>query len=75
MSQHGLPGSNNQQGMVVEKPKSDVYTVMLFIALAAVLAAIGLLSSELNKYEWDTNAQKVKSAPTSWVAPSAGDVA
>jgi len=59
MSQQGFPGLGNQspqqQGVAVEKPKSDVYTVMLLIALLAIGAAIALLASELDKYNWITN--------------------
>ena len=46
MSQQGFPGLGNQspqqQGVAVEKPKSDVYTVMLLIALLAIGIAIAL---------------------------------
>jgi hypothetical protein len=46
--------------MPSEKPKSDVYTIMLLIALLAVGAAIALLCSEMNKYEWDYKAQTIQ---------------
>jgi hypothetical protein len=45
--------------MPSEKPKSDVYTVMLLIALLAVGAAIALLCSEMSKYDWDWKAQSI----------------
>jgi hypothetical protein len=73
MSQPGYPsGLPNQQqaqrGVAVEKPKSDIYTVMLIIALISILCAIGLLSSELSKYDWDFKPQgtrpKVQVIPT-----------
>ena len=63
MSQPGFPSNlsnqSQQRGVVVEKPKSDVYTVMLIIALLAIGAAIGLLCSEMSKYDWDIKAQSV----------------
>jgi hypothetical protein len=64
MSQPGFPSNLSnpvaqQRGMAVEKPKSDVYTVMLIIALLAIGAAIGLLCSEMSKYDWDIKAQSV----------------
>jgi hypothetical protein len=46
--------------MSSEKPKSDVYTVMLVIALLAVGAAIALLCSEMSKYDWDWKAQSIQ---------------
>jgi hypothetical protein len=57
-----LPGLNNPnaQGMPTEKPKSDVYTVMLVIALLAIFSAIALLGSEMGKYEWDFKAQSIQ---------------
>ncbi len=61
-----LPGLNNPggpQGMPSEKPKSDVYTVMLLIALMAVGAAIALLCSEMSKYEWDYKASSIQRPP------------
>ncbi|OHB72837.1 MAG: hypothetical protein A2V70_01450 [Planctomycetes bacterium RBG_13_63_9] len=34
------------------KPKTDIYTVLLGIALTALLIAIVMLYLELNMYEW-----------------------
>lgn len=63
MSLPGLSNQGAQQGIPSEKPKSDVYTVMLIISLLAVGAAIGLLCNEMNKYDWDMNAQSVQRPP------------
>jgi hypothetical protein len=49
--------------MPAEKPRSDVYTVMLVISLLAVFAAIGLLSLEMDKYGWDIKAQSIQRPP------------
>ena len=43
MSLPGLSNQNGPQGIPTEKPRSDVYTVMVLIALLAVGAAIALL--------------------------------
>jgi hypothetical protein len=62
-----LPGLNNPgapQGLPSEKPKSDVYTMLLMIALLAIGAGIAMLCNEMNKYEWDPKAQSIqKPAP------------
>ena len=60
MSLPGLNNPNAPQGMSAEKPKSDVYTVMLVIALLAIFSAIALLCSEMGKYEWDFKAQSIQ---------------
>ena len=69
MSQQGFPGLGNQspqqQGVAVEKPKSDVYTVMLLIALLASGLSIGALASELDKFNWE-----IKPAPAPSKAPA-----
>jgi len=59
-----LPGFNNpaqspQSKGSSEKPRSDVYTMMLLIGLLAVLAGIFLLCSEMSKYNWDFKANNV----------------
>jgi hypothetical protein len=49
--------------MPSEKPKSDVYTVMLIISLLAIGSAIALLCNEMSKYQWDYKAQSVQRPP------------
>ncbi|MBI1904403.1 MAG: hypothetical protein HYS13_25180 [Planctomycetia bacterium] len=56
------PDLSSQQGVVVQKPKSDVYTMMLVISLIAMAVAIIFLLIEASKYDWDFKAQDVKSA-------------
>ena len=63
MSLPGLSNQNAPQGISSEKPKSDVYTVMVLIALLAVGSAIGLLCNEMNKYDWDLKAQSIQRPP------------
>jgi len=41
----------------VEKPRFNVYTMMLILAFAAICAACFCLNAELNLYEWDIKAQ------------------
>ena len=51
-----LPGSNladEPRGVVVEKPKANVYTVLLGIALVAIIIGCVCLYAELNVYKWD----------------------
>jgi hypothetical protein len=40
------------RGVVLEKPKSNIYTVLLGLALTALLVGIVCLYAELNAYEW-----------------------
>jgi hypothetical protein len=53
---------NPQQGVVVQKPRFDVYTMMLLIAFFAIVIGIVCLALELNRYQWDTKAPAVPSA-------------
>lgn len=53
MSQQDL---TNQQGVYVQKPRSDVYTMLLFLSLVAMLVAIVCLYLEGDKYQWDIRA-------------------
>lgn len=41
------------RGVSVVKPKSDIWTVLLGIALAAILIAILCLCLEMARYDWD----------------------
>lgn len=55
MSQPDLNQIN--RGVYVEKPRFNVYTMMLILAFAAICAACFCLNAELNLYEWDIKAQ------------------
>jgi hypothetical protein len=61
--------SVNQPGVVVQKPKADVYTVMLCLSLAAILLAIGFLAWEWAQYDFKTSPEGVSAAPTVTLAP------
>lgn len=54
------PGAG--RGVVVQKAKSDVYTVMLGIALTAIIIACILLWLEWKRYEYDLKASSYRAA-------------
>jgi hypothetical protein len=54
-------------GVFVQKAKSDVYTVMLGLSLAAILIAILFMFLEMSRYDMDFKAQSVQH-----VRPTAG---
>lgn len=43
-------------GIVVQKPKADVYTWLLLVALIAIIIACTFLGMELKRYDWDYKA-------------------
>jgi hypothetical protein len=63
----------NQPGVVVQKPKSDVYTTMLFLSLLAILLAILCLYLEMKAYNLDIKADeaRLRSAAVPVAAPLA----
>jgi uncharacterized membrane protein len=40
-------------GVPVQKPRSDIYTMMLFLSLLALGAAIALLCVEMSRFNWE----------------------
>jgi hypothetical protein len=52
-------------GIYVPKPKPDVYTMMLVVALLALILAIVYLLLELRTYHWETKAPMARAAATS----------
>lgn len=50
------PHLTAQQGVVVQKPKSDVYTVMLIVSCLAILISIVFLLVEMSRYNFDYQA-------------------
>ncbi|MDA7979939.1 MAG: hypothetical protein MPJ50_14315 [Pirellulales bacterium] len=52
------------QGVVVPKPKSDIYTAMLGLALLFVLIAIIMLAVVMNAYGWDYSAAETRLSAT-----------
>lgn len=44
--------SSGNQGVYVKKPKADIYTALLFVALVALIIGIIMLVKEMDRYEW-----------------------
>ena len=63
MSQLG--STEKGAGIPVPKPRPDIYTVLLGLALGAILIAIILLVLELGRYGWDWKAASIRFAMTS----------
>lgn len=55
MSTQGLINPQ-QQGVVVQKPKFDIYSMLLLISFLAILVGCLCLALELNRYDWNFNA-------------------
>ncbi len=65
MSQLG--STEHGPGIPVQKPRPDIYTVLLGLALLAIIIAIIMLVLELGRYGWDYKAASVRlsmAAPT-----------
>jgi hypothetical protein len=59
MSQTDL---TNPGGIYEERPRSNVYTAMLGVALVAMILASALLALELKRYEFDYKGERAKAA-------------
>jgi hypothetical protein len=46
------PKAAATRGVVVEKPRANIYTAMLALSLAAIIIACICLYAEMNAYEW-----------------------
>jgi hypothetical protein len=62
-----LPDSTNEGGIYEERPRSNIYTAMLGVALVALAFASAMLAMELKEYNWDWKAEDAKG-----VNPSSG---
>ena len=62
MSTQGLTNVP-QQGVVVQKPKFDVYTMLLIIAFLAIVIGCICLALELNRYDWNFKATTAMAWP------------
>ncbi len=51
-----IPGG---PGVPVSKPKSNIYTMMLFLSFIALSLAITMLCLEMQKYDWKFKADDV----------------
>ena len=57
------PGyGDSGRGVYVEKPKSNIYTVLLAVALFALIVASIFLAIENSRYEWDRKAPNASAA-------------
>lgn len=52
--------TDSPRGVYVQKPKADIYTVMLAIAFVAILVACVCLFLEMKAYNYDIRAQEGK---------------
>lgn len=57
------PQDSTSPGIYNEKPRSDVYTVLLAISLTAIVIAILLLVVELSRYGGQTSPRGAGPAP------------
>jgi hypothetical protein len=64
-----LPGSTDKSGGPYRKPRADVYTVLLAVALVALLIGILCLYLEMKAYDW-----KIRGGP-SVMRPAASAIA
>ena len=51
------------RGVYVEKPRANIYTMLLVLSFLAICAACLCLHGELSAYNYDTKAQGAKVAP------------
>jgi hypothetical protein len=58
MSQLG--STDRGPGIPVQKPRPDIYTVLLGLSLLAIIIAIVMLVLELGRYGWDYKAASVR---------------
>lgn len=61
-----LPGSNNLSDSA-PKPRADLYTVLLVVALLALIIGTAFLWAETRDY----GSPPYQGAPSAWVAPQA----
>jgi hypothetical protein len=49
----GLASPEQPRAVVVQKPKANIYTALLALALVAIIVGCICLGAELNAYQWD----------------------
>lgn len=59
-----LDSSSRSRGIPDETPQADIFTVLLGVALAAILIAILCLALELGRYAGQTRPSGYSQAPT-----------
>ena len=62
-------------GIVVQKPKADVYTWLLLVALIAIIIACTFLGMELKRYDWDIKAAGARAASIDYGVTAAARLA
>jgi hypothetical protein len=65
--------ASNPGGVVVQKPKWDIYTTMLALAFLAIIIAITLLCLEMSAFNWDIKANEGKLQQTAAARPVVRD--
>ena len=63
--------SSNPQGVVVQKPRSNIYTTMLFLSFIAIIIACLCLWLEMRAYNMDIKANEGRVASQAPVGPTA----
>jgi len=56
-SKSANPAPAQPRGVIVEKPKANIYTVMLILALVALLVGCFCLAGEMSAYNWEFKAR------------------
>jgi hypothetical protein len=59
----GVSAAPRQRGIVIQSPKSDIFVVMLGIALGAIILGCLLMTIVLSRYSFSTKVSAV-AAPT-----------
>lgn len=65
-----VDSTDSGRGVYVPKPKADIFTVMLAIALAAIVFACILLILEWAAFDFDTTAKGARAGLTPVNAPA-----
>ncbi|MBI3465908.1 MAG: hypothetical protein HY000_23065 [Planctomycetes bacterium] len=66
-------GRGGVRGVYVEGPRNDIYTVLLIVALAAILAALALLVLEWGTYGFQTTPKAAVTPASGYGLLAAGD--
>jgi hypothetical protein len=57
MSRLGSQQPDAQRGVVVEKPKANIYTMLLILSLLAIIVGCICLAMEMKAYDWNFKAR------------------
>jgi hypothetical protein len=70
VSQPASKSASAVGGVLVQKPKAGVYTVLLALSLVAILIGIAFLYARLNKFDFKQKPTGLSAAPTHTSAPA-----